>query len=188
MSDQKGHLLVNQRVLAEIGLHIGPKNAQVGLASAVERYGGVNPSFLVVFLDISLSVCDVGGQEFYLFQALQHGVRAEGDRGHVEKKGPLDSASPGFEHAPPVLEGVGDQGVGGDGRNRHVPVPYLHGVDSDIDHVPVGIKFRHGNPVSDLYHVLSTELYAGYESQNSVLEDQQEHCGQSPKDAKDAPG
>ncbi len=74
LADQKGHILMDLRILLEVGDDIGSKQSCIGLAAAVDDLRSVNSVFPVELLDLLLPVADVVGQEFYLCHIFQLGI------------------------------------------------------------------------------------------------------------------
>src|SRR3546814_4405175 len=89
--------------------------------------------------------------------------------GLVDAQRPLDFAPARLEHRPPILVTVRNQPMGRYGGDRLVPVLHLDRVQGDVDHITVGIKLRHFDPVADPQHVVRGELDRGDEREDRVL-------------------
>ena len=105
---------------------------------------------------------------------------------HIDIEGTFDPSAARFFHSFPVVEGLGDQGIGGNGGDGFVPVLHLHGIQADIDHIAVGIVFGHGDPVAHIHHFIGRELDTGHKSQDGILKNQQQYCGHGPQSSKQA--
>ena len=117
------------------------------------------------------------GQDRKCFKNIRyHVIGAYLQRVHIYIDAFVGPAAAAFLHASPVLEWGGDQGVWRYHGQCVVPVAHLDCVQGDLFHISVCTSVRHLDPVSDLYHIVLGQLYAGYESQYAVLEYQHQHC------------
>ena len=95
--------------------------------------------------------------------------------GCIQIQRALDPPPTGLGHAAPVLVALRDQPPGRHGDDGLVEVAHLDRVQGDIDHVAVGTRTGHGDPVAHPQHVVGGQLHAGDETQDGVLEDQDQH-------------
>lgn len=84
-----------------------------------------------------------------LAEALQHRLVAEPDGTNVHQEAALNTPSPALAHSAPVLEQLGDEGIGRNGRDGFVPVANLHGGEADLFNITVGVVARHLKPVTN---------------------------------------
>ena len=62
--------------------------------------------------------------------------------------------------------------MGGNGGDGFVPVLHLDSVQLDIHHVAIGAELGHFYPVTHRNHIVGGKLYARYQGQDGVSEDQ----------------
>ena len=84
----------------------------------------------------------------------------------------LDPAATRLRHAAPVLEGIGNQCIGGDHGYGLVPVSYLNRSQRNLFHRAVGAILIHLDPITRTDHTVSGQLNSGYETENGVPENQ----------------
>jgi len=106
---------------------------------------------------------------------------------HVDIDGALDATAAGLRHATPVLHGIADQRIGGNGGDGLVPVLNLDRRQRDVDHVAVGAVLGHLDPVANRHHVVGGDLYTRHETENRVLEDQHQNRTQCADAAEKLP-
>ena len=87
-------------------------------------------------------------------------------------------------HAAPVGERLGNEVVGGDGRDGLVPVLNLDGGQADLRDIAVRVAARYHDPVAQPHHVVGAELDARHEAEDGVLEDQHQHGGEGGQTAQ----
>ena len=171
-------------MLAQQGDDIGPVGADVGQAAPVDEAVLIEAVFAVVCRDFPAFCPYVVRQEVDSLQACQQGIVAQAYAVHVDVDGALDAPATRLGHAAPVLERIADQRIGGDRGYRHVPVLHLDRGQRDIQNITVGTVFRHFYPVTACHHAVCGELDAGDESEDGILEDQHEDCGQCAQAAQ----
>ena len=106
-----------------------------------------------------------------------HFLRADFKGVEVHEYLLVNPASFALLHSAPVLEHCRHECVWRYHRESVVPVADLYRVEGDLLDIAVGAAVRELDPVSYMYHVVLRQLYAGYESQDAVLEDQHKHGG-----------
>ena len=187
LSHHHGEVMVQLRVIVEIGLDVGAEDAEVGLLATVHDLARVDVVGLVVFEDVFFFLGDVVLYQRIMLIFLQHLGRAVANGVHVDVDAAGDASSTRLRHASPVGEGSRNQRVGRDGSDGVIPVLHLHRSEVDFLHSAVGLS--HHDPVADAEHVVDRQLYAAHKAFDRVLEDEQEHGrdgAQSDDDAAEA--
>ncbi len=180
----QGHVLANARVGAQVGVQIGAQCAEVGEVTAVDGATDGIAQLLVVAAQLLLLAAQIGGQQSGLLELQLLLRRQEAHTGHVDVDAALDAPATGLGHPLPVLEGVGDEGIGGDGGDGLVPVRHLDRGEADVGHLAIGAVFIHLQPVTDAQHAVGGELDPGHQAQDGVLEHQHQDCGHGPQAAE----
>lgn len=127
-------------------------------------------------------------EEAFLTQAFDEGAVCETDAEHVDMDGALHASGALVDHAVPVLEGVADEGVGGNGRYGVVEIAHFDGREGDFLNGAVDVELVDGHPVSDAEHFVEGELDAGDQAEDGVLEDEHEDRGHGSESCRDAQG
>ena len=157
LSHHHGEVMVQLRVIVEIGLDVGAEDAEVGLLATVHDLASVDVVGLVIFEDVCLFLSDVIFYQSIMFVFLQHLGRAVANGVHVDVDAAGDASSTRLRHASPVGERGRDQRVGRDGSDGVIPVLHLHRSEVDFLHSAVGLP--HHDPVADAEHVVDPAVY-----------------------------
>ncbi|MNS78906.1 hypothetical protein D3C72_1125400 [compost metagenome] len=164
-------------MLAQVALHIRAEGAQVGDPARVDRGHALGLQPGVPLRQFGLLLAQVIAQHRELLQPGQHRRLHEAHAVLVQVQRALDPAATRFLHAAPVLERLGHQLLGRDGGDGLVEVLHGDGMQGDIDDIAVSVLARHLDPVADAHAAIATDLHAGHQRQDGVLEDQHQHRG-----------
>ncbi|MNV04748.1 hypothetical protein D3C71_950550 [compost metagenome] len=164
-------------MLAQVALHIRAEGAQVGDPARVDRGHALGLQPGVPLRQFGLLLAQVIAQHRELLQPGQHRRLHEAHAVLVQVQRALDPAATRFLHAAPVLERLGHQLLGRDGGDGLVEVLHGDGVQGDIDHIAIGVLAGHLDPVAQPHPAIATDLHAGHQRQDGVLEDQHQHRG-----------
>ena len=115
----------------------------------------------VVLSDFRAFALDVLAQERPATKSIDLLGTKESDRIHIDVKGALDAAPTGIRHPAPVLKRFADEFVGGNRRNRLIPVLNFDRVQRDIHDVTVRGSVGHLDPIPHPDHVVAGDLDAG---------------------------
>ncbi|MNN21373.1 hypothetical protein D3C81_1346910 [compost metagenome] len=157
---------------AQVGIQIGAQGAEVGEVTAIDGTADGVAELLVVGTQLLLLAAEIGGQQFGLLECQLLLGGQEAHAGHVDVDAALDAPATGFRHPLPVLEGVGDEGIGGNGGDGLVPVRHLDRGEADVGHLAIGAVLVHLQPVTDAQHAVGGELDPGHQAEDGVLEHQ----------------
>ena len=121
LSHHHGEVVVQLRVVVDVGFDIGAEDAEVGLLATVHDHARVDTVGFVVFEDVFLFLGDVVFHQGVLLVFLQHLGRTVADSVHVDVDGARDAAATRLRHAAPVGEGRRYHGIGGYGGDGEIP-------------------------------------------------------------------
>lgn len=164
MAHEEGHILIDFGVIFEIFFEVGAEGAEVGEVSAVDEAGGIYIFFFVVLLDFLDFFLEVVLDVLNFFKFFEHFLVAEFHAIHIDTYRAFDTSSVAFAHSAPIFEGVGDEGVGGDGGDGFIPVLDFNGIERDFEHFTIGAVFWHFDPVAGSEHIVGGDLDTGDES------------------------
>ena len=111
----------------------------------------------------------------HLAEAFYFVVFEKTHAGRIDIKLALDAATAGLGHAAPVLERLGDELPRWYGDDSAVEIAHLHRMQRDVDDIAIHAGRGHRDPVAHAQHVVGAELDARDETQDGVLEHQQQH-------------
>ena len=105
LPDHHSEVVVQLRVVVEVGLDVGAEDADVGLLAPVHNLRCVDVVGFVVLGDVFFALRDIVFHQGIMLVFFQHLRRAITDGVHIDVDGSGDASSTRLRHATPVGEG-----------------------------------------------------------------------------------